>query len=116
VSISLASEFSHPVDYFITGLIPSSVGNAILGPNMHYFGYLVWVFIRVSETNSGHCGYDFPWNPYSLIPFSTTSPYHDFHHSKNVGNYSSLFRTWDTIFGTNKVYFESIKKKEEKNE
>ena len=57
------------------------------------------------ETIDGHCGYEFSWSPYRLLPFSGSSEYHNFHHSHNVGNYGSFFSYWDTFFGTNGDYF-----------
>lgn len=65
------------------------------------------------ETQDGHCGYDFSWSPYRLIPFSTSAAYHDFHHSHNVGNYSSFFSFWDTLFGCNNDYYAFEEKKKE---
>lgn len=43
---------------------------------------------------------------------SGSAEYHNFHHSHNIGNYSSFFTYWDSIFGTNKAYFEHKAKKE----
>jgi sterol desaturase/sphingolipid hydroxylase (fatty acid hydroxylase superfamily) len=42
-----------------------------------------------------------------------SASYHDFHHTHNVGNYSSFFQIWDTIFGTNKSYFKYLEKVKE---
>ena len=35
--------------------------------------------MRVMETVDGHCGYEFSWSPYRLLPFSGSSEYHNFH-------------------------------------
>jgi methylsterol monooxygenase/4-alpha-methyl-delta7-sterol-4alpha-methyl oxidase len=66
------------------------------------------------ETCDGHCGYEFSWSPFRLLPLSGSSNYHNYHHSKNVGNYGSFFTLWDTICGTNKTYFRFLAKKEKK--
>ena len=73
---------------------------------MHFVTFLLWGLVRLGETLDGHCGYEFSWSPYRLIPFSTSASYHNFHHSHNVGNYSSFFSLWDTIFGQNKAYYQ----------
>lgn len=112
VTLSFAAEYAHPFDYLTSSLIPSSLGSNILGSRMHFYSVLVWYLIRISETADGHCGYDFPWSPFRLLPFTNSSTYHDFHHLKNVGNYSSVFKTWDFIFGTNKVYYKYIEEQE----
>ena len=59
---------------------------------------------RIMETCDGHSGYEFPWSMFRLLPFSGSSDFHDFHHSKNAGNYSSFFTYLDTLFHTDKEY------------
>jgi methylsterol monooxygenase/4-alpha-methyl-delta7-sterol-4alpha-methyl oxidase len=106
--VSIAAEFSHPLEFIFANLIPTAIGPALLGANMHLVTVFAWYAVRVGETLDGHCGYDFSFSPYRLIPFSGSAEYHDFHHSNNVGNYSSFFSLWDTIFGTNKAYYEHV--------
>lgn len=104
-TISIAAEYSHPIDYLFGAVIPGVLGGLILGNRMHYCTVLLWTVVRVCETLDGHCGYEFSWSPYRLIPFSTSAAYHDFHHSHNVGNFSSFFSFWDTLFGQNKDFY-----------
>jgi len=40
-----------------------------------------------------------------MIPFGADATYHNYHHSRNVGNYSSVMTVWDTLFNTNKDYY-----------
>jgi sterol desaturase/sphingolipid hydroxylase (fatty acid hydroxylase superfamily) len=87
-------------------MIPFTMGCVILGERMHIFTMMVWGIVRLGETLDGHSGYEFSWSPYRLVPFSTSASYHAFHHSHNVGNFSSFFSVWDTYFGTNKVYYQ----------
>ena len=101
----MAYAYFHPVDAFFGALLPSAIGPAVLGPNMHYATYLTWGMLRILESTDGHSGYEFPWSPYRLIPFAASSTYHDFHHSNNIGNYSSFFTIWDSLCGTNKVFY-----------
>ena len=77
----------------------------MLESKMHFFTQMVWYVVRISETAEGHSGYDVPWSPFRVIPFSTSPAYHDFHHYENTGNYSSLFVHWDTFFGTNRTFY-----------
>ena len=65
---------------------------------------MLWIIARTGEAHEAHVGYEFSWSPYRLIPFSTDASYHDYHHSHNIGNYSSQFIFWDTLFGDNKTY------------
>jgi sterol desaturase/sphingolipid hydroxylase (fatty acid hydroxylase superfamily) len=105
-TIGIAAEYSHPLEYIFGALIPASLGGLILGKNMHFCTFLIWGIVRIGETLDGHSGYEFSWSPYRLIPFSTSASYHAFHHSHNVGNFSSFFSLWDTIFGQNKTYYQ----------
>jgi methylsterol monooxygenase/4-alpha-methyl-delta7-sterol-4alpha-methyl oxidase len=111
VSVSIASEYAHPVDFMLSSIIPSSVGATILAPKIHLSTGLMFSVMRTLESIDGHSGYEFPWSPYRLLPFSASAQYHDFHHSHNVGNYSSFFTFWDTIFGTNIDYYGHLEKK-----
>ena len=43
-----------------------------------------------------------------MLPFGSDYGYHVYHHSGNVGNYSSFFTFWDTVFGSNKTYYEFL--------
>jgi sterol desaturase/sphingolipid hydroxylase (fatty acid hydroxylase superfamily) len=113
-TVSVVAEHFHPVDYFIGILIPGTFGPNILGKNLHMATYLAWVMLRTAEGVDGHCGYEFPWSPFRLIPFSGSASYHDFHHSHNVGNYSSQLTIWDTVFGDNTAYVEYMRAQEEK--
>lgn len=56
-------------------------------------------------------------NMFRLIPFmGTNAAYHDYHHSKNVGNYSSFFTVWDTVFGRNADYYAYLKEQQKLKE
>lgn len=60
----------------------------------------VLVLRRIGETVTNHSGYDFPWSPWSILPFQGSAAAHDAHHSVITGNYASFFCWWDWIFGT----------------
>jgi sterol desaturase/sphingolipid hydroxylase (fatty acid hydroxylase superfamily) len=77
----------------------------ILKMKLHAFFYYAWLALRIFKTTDNHAGYDFPWSPFGIIPGTSPGLYHDFHHSHNIGNYSTFLTFWDTVFGTNKVYF-----------
>ena len=60
-----------------------------------------------------HCGYEFSWSPFRLLPFGSDYAYHAYHHSANIGNYSSFFTTWDSVFGSNKAYYEYLQERKD---
>jgi methylsterol monooxygenase len=47
---------------------------------------------------------DFPWSLRNIVPFWSGADYHDFHHMSFTNNYSTSFRWWDRIFGTDDKY------------
>ena len=109
-SIGIAAEHAHPVEFMLTSY-PSIMGAEFLGMRMHAYTYMVWVVVRIYETVDGHSGYSFPWVPFRLFPVQSPGGYHEFHHSHNVGNYSSFFTIWDTLSGSNKFYYDYIEKR-----
>jgi len=111
-TISISSEFSHPIDFILGSLIPSNIGVLILGKRVHLVTYMMWLVMRIAETIDGHSGYEFSWSPFRLVPFSGGSEFHNFHHLNFKGNYGSFFTFWDRICNTvNKKYFIFLAKK-----
>jgi methylsterol monooxygenase len=47
---------------------------------------------------------DFPWSLHNFVPFWSGAEHHDFHHMAFTNNYSTSFRWWDRIFGTDDKY------------
>lgn len=104
-TVSIASSHAHPIEYLFGNSIPMSLGYLILGNKCHFATYMIWIVLRIFETIDGHCGYEFSWSPYRLLPLSGSSEYHNFHHSHNIGTFCSFFTYLDTLFGTNKEYY-----------
>lgn len=50
------------------------------------------------------CFSDFPWSLHNIIPFWSGAEHHDFHHMAFTNNFSTSFRWWDYIFGTDAKY------------
>ena len=106
--VAMAAEASHPLDFLLAGVISGGLSIMLLGKNMHVGTLAAWSVVRTFEGCDGHSGYEFPWSPIRLLPFSSSAQTHDFHHSHNVGNYSSFFYIWDTIMGTNTAYLSHL--------
>ena len=105
-SVGIAAEYAHPIEFALGNVLPIGIGTMILGNKLHLFTLLMFATVRMGEGLDGHTGFEFSWSPYRLLPFSTSAKYHDFHHTHNVGNYSSFFVIWDCIFGSNKSFYE----------
>ena len=104
----VSSIYTHPIEFIMGNLFPLFFSFFILKDRMHIVTFMSWNILRLIETKDAHAGFDIPFSMFKLIPFGTGSPYHNFHHLKNIGNYGTFTRIWDTIFGTNKVYLESV--------
>ena len=111
-SVSIANQYAHPVEHVLSNGTSALLGGYVMGNSMHMSSLMIWGLVRTLESHDGHSGYDFPWSPFRLVPFGTDATYHDYHHSKNVGNFSSTMTIWDTVFNTNQdFYIEQTKKK-----
>ncbi len=83
-------------------------GPILLGSRIHLTTLFLWISIKLLANKLGHCGYEFPWSPLYVLPFTSSVTYHEFHHSHNVGNYSNMSCFWDTLFGTNADYMKHL--------
>ena len=68
--VSIGSEYAHPLEILISNFIPFYVGPVLLQQRIHYVTLSLWGMYLVCEAVENHCGYDFPWTPFRLIPFS----------------------------------------------
>ena len=110
VTISLAAEYAHPIEFVFGNLIPTIFGAFLLDDKAHIVTYMTYLVVALMGTTDQHCGYEFPWSPFCLLPTASYSDYHNFHHYQNVGNYAGVFTFWDTLCGTNRAYNKFISK------
>lgn len=109
VTTGIAGEYTHPVEYVLANMVPVSVGPGILAGRCHLTTVVAWYIFRYLENLDGHCGFDFSFSPFRLLPLSSGGSYHDFHHAVNVGNYASIFSIWDSVCGTNRDFYQAEK-------
>lgn len=105
VTIGMAAAHDHPLEFIFGNILPIISGPLILQDRLHFLACFTWYMLRTVESVEGHSGYDFSWSPFRMLPFGSDFGYHAYHHSHNVGNYSSFFTIWDTVFKTNAVYY-----------
>ncbi|KAL1709545.1 hypothetical protein EV121DRAFT_252953 [Schizophyllum commune] len=102
----LAAEYAHPAEVFILG------AGTICGPllycyftqNLHIFTVYLWIVLRLFQAVDAHSGYDFPWSLHNIVPFWSGAEHHDFHHMAFTNNFSTSFRWWDYMLGTDDKY------------
>ncbi|PFH49532.1 hypothetical protein AMATHDRAFT_62994 [Amanita thiersii Skay4041] len=104
----LAAEYAHPAEVFIlgTGTIAGPILYCYFTQNLHILTVYIWITLRLFQAIDAHSGYDFPWSLHNIVPFWSGAEHHDFHHMAFTNNFSTSFRWWDRIFGTDKKYLE----------
>jgi sterol desaturase/sphingolipid hydroxylase (fatty acid hydroxylase superfamily) len=110
VTVGIASEYAHPLEFVFGNILPMNLGSMILGFNVHAFTYAFWICEKIFRTTEDHSGYQFPWSPTMFLSFiKNSAEHHNFHHLKFKGNYGGYFNFWDWICGTNHPdYFRSL--------
>ncbi|KAI1618138.1 methylsterol monooxygenase [Exophiala viscosa] len=98
----LAAEYASPLETMILAF--GSVGIPIVfcafTKNLHIMTMYLWIIGRLFQAIDAHSGYEFPWSLHHFLPFWAGADHHDVHHEKFLGNYSSSFRWWDAVMGT----------------
>ena len=67
--IALASLYLHPLEFFMSFLIPGTFGMFVL--NAHLYTVFLYVTFALLEVQSTHQGFELPWNQ---------CRFHDLHH------------------------------------
>jgi methylsterol monooxygenase/4-alpha-methyl-delta7-sterol-4alpha-methyl oxidase len=112
-TVCIAAEYAHPFEFIFGNVLTTNSGVLLLGKRTHMVTYLMWSILRIAETTDGHCGYEFSWSPFRLLPMSAGSEFHHYHHLAFKGNYASFFTCWDRVFNTvHKKYLEFVEKKQ----
>ncbi|KAF5800661.1 putative 4-alpha-methylsterol monooxygenase [Helianthus annuus] len=98
------SQHAHWLETLVFG-IPGYLGPAIV-PG-HMITFLLWLFLRHTESVEIHSGYDLPWTLKKYIPFYGGAKFHDYHHyvgGQSQSNFAPIFTYCDYIYGTDKGY------------
>lgn len=102
----LAAEYAHPAEVAIlgTGTIAGPLLYCFFTHNVHIVTVYIWITLRLFQTIDAHSGYVFPWSLQHFIPFWSGAEHHDFHHMAFNNNFSTSFRWWDWLCGTDKNF------------
>ncbi|KAJ8519227.1 hypothetical protein ONZ45_g3790 [Pleurotus djamor] len=116
----LAAEYAHPAEVAIlgTGTIAGPLLYCYFTRNLHILTVYIWITLRLFQAIDAHSGYDFPWSLQHILPFWSGADHHDFHHMAFTNNFSTSFRWWDRICGTDdkyRAYRERVKEMKKKN-
>lgn len=84
----VSSEYAHPLENLLN-LIAMYAGLVIMGS--HFLTWVIWVALRIYETNDGHSGYE----------HNAAASRHAYHHQfPTKGCYGTALGLWDRILGT----------------
>jgi len=103
----LAAEYAHPIEVLVLGT--GTVGSPLLycalnGGGMHIITMYIWIVLRLFQAIDAHSGYQFPWSLNVFFPLWAGADHHDFHHQAFTNCYSTSFRHWDWMLGTDTSY------------
>ena len=98
----LAASYAHPLEIALLGLgtVGAPIILAFISNKVHMVTIYLWVTLRLLQAVDAHSGYDFPWSMHHWFPFWSGAEWHDKHHERFFGNYSSSFRWWDIMMDT----------------
>ena len=102
----MAAEYAHPLEVLILaqGTITGPFLYCLVRQDLHISTVYIWITLRLFQAIDAHSGYDFPWSLRHFIPFWAGADHHDFHHQAFVNCFSTSFRWWDYMFGTDNKY------------
>eukprot|EP01117_Protostelium_nocturnum_P011572 TRINITY_DN419_c0_g1_i1.p1 TRINITY_DN419_c0_g1~~TRINITY_DN419_c0_g1_i1.p1 ORF type:complete len:285 (+),score=101.43 TRINITY_DN419_c0_g1_i1:155-1009(+) len=101
----ITAEYAHPIETIILGM--GTIGGPFvlaLAFKVHVITVLAWMSFRLFQTIEAHSGYEFPISLRTIVPFWSGADHHDYHHQAFVNCYSTSFRWWDHIMGTDLKY------------
>ena len=105
--IGFAAEYANPIEGFLANFYPTLAGCLYTGA--HPLIFYVYLFWRLWETYEGHSGYSFygTWLHKIGLTFADTALYHDYHHTRNIGNFGGHIH--DYLFNTDTGYYKWLK-------
>ena len=102
-TVSFAAEHAHIVEIVLSNYLPTLAGVLVTGA--HPCIVFAWIAIRLQQTYEVHSGYCFRGSLLYKIGLTNSdgAAYHDFHHTKNSGNFGGGMYL-DYFFGTMDSY------------
>eukprot|EP00656_Telonema_subtile_P015395 TRINITY_DN18055_c0_g1_i1.p1 TRINITY_DN18055_c0_g1~~TRINITY_DN18055_c0_g1_i1.p1 ORF type:complete len:270 (+),score=63.88 TRINITY_DN18055_c0_g1_i1:64-873(+) len=103
IPLGLATEYCHPVEAVLVNGVSTLIGPVLLGAHMQVG--LLYMWLKLWQSMESHSGYvfPFPYSPWSLFDLMENGR-HEFHHSRNDGNYGGMFGFWDRLMGTDQAF------------
>jgi sterol desaturase/sphingolipid hydroxylase (fatty acid hydroxylase superfamily) len=103
-TVVLSGKLFHPVDVFFSSTFPGLLPFVVFWSDFHIYTFWVWSTMHIFHSAYIHSGYDFPYNPFMVIPYGSHGEHHNFHHSHNVDCFGAFWYCWDRWLGTDKAW------------
>lgn len=104
-----ASQHNDPVDHLVSIAAPAVFALTIIKP--HSIIHFQWVLWAIYANLDDHVGYSFPWSPVRWFPSAALTEHHEFHHSVNLGCFSSKLCIYDKLFDSEATYIKWVTKR-----
>lgn len=96
IPLGLGTEYAHPIEALLVNAVSTMLGSFLLGS--HPKLALLYAGLKLWQSMESHSGYVFPF-PWSMFD-AMENGRHEFHHSRNDGNFGGIFAFWDQVMGT----------------
>jgi len=70
--VSIVSQYENAAENIMLRYI-GGVGPSLVPGGMHVWTSMVFSLIKLLEVVDAHSGYEFPWSPFRMVPFATSS-------------------------------------------
>jgi len=104
-----SASYEHPAEgaaQLLNWYLPIGFAGYLNG-SLHWTTLLLYNCFRWLETVDAHCGYEFPFSPFHVLPWFGGATMHDYHHRAVLGNYGASM-LWDRLCGTDSGYLEEV--------
>ena len=111
-TIAYMTLYCHWIEFLMGDMFPVSTVMFIFKNKIHVFTIAMYASYSIIKTHHMHSGYKFkifPTTPPLPNFIKVVTPEaHNFHHTKNIGNFSTGIFLWEKLFRSNSAYQKSI--------
>ena len=107
-TIAYMTLYCHWFEFIISDMLPIGLSLHLFQSNIHVFTVSLFASYSLFKTHYMHCGYEFMFFP---VPPDmprwlsvVSAEHHDFHHTRNLGNFSTGIALWERYMGSDEIF------------